>query len=294
VLKKIPTIGTSKILLILDKIDSFFFKLSYHLIMRIITLTTDFQRNDYYIGATKGAILSLCNNATIVDITHEVPLFDTVRAAYLVKNAYSNFPEGTIHIIGVMSEATLAAAHLVVKFDGHYFIGADTGLFSLIFGDEKPDEIIELNVSLDSNRLSFPTKDIFAKVACHIINGVTISALGRKIDNVTRQIGYQPFIDQEVLRGMVVHIDSYGNAITNISDVIFNNFVKNDSFTIFYRTMSSGINRVSYTYSDVPEGEPLALFNSTNFLEIALHKGKASGLLGIQLNSHIRVVINDH
>lgn len=261
--------------------------------MSIITLTTDFQRTDYYIGAVKGAIFTQCPEAKIVDITHEVPQFDIARAAYLVKNAYSNFPKGSIHIVGVMSEATLEFAHLVVKFDGHYFIGSDTGLFSLIFGDELPEEVIELNVSIDSNRLSFPTKDIFAKAAAHIVKGGTISVLGRKINGVTRLIGYQPFIDQDVLRGMVVHIDSFGNAITNISDIIFNNFVKNDPFTISYRTTSSGIKKISYTYNDVPEGEAVAIFNSANFLEIAQHKGKASKLFGIHLNSHIRVVIND-
>ncbi len=262
--------------------------------MSIITLTTDFQRADYYIGATKGAIYSQCPNATVVDITHEVPQFDTARAAYLVKNAYPHFPKGSIHIIGVMSEATIENAHLVVKFDGHYFIAADTGVFSLIFGDEQPEEIIELNVSLDSNRLSFPTKDVFVKVAAHIVKGGTISVLGRPINGVNRLIGYQPFIDQDVLRGMVIHIDSFGNAVTNISDIIFNNFVKNEQFTINYRSTSSGIKRVCYSYSELAEGEPVAIFNSANLLEIALHKGKASALLGIQLNSHIRVVIDDH
>ena len=261
--------------------------------MGVITLTTDFQKSDYYIGIVKGALYTLCPEAKIVDITHDIPAYNISKAAYIIKNSYSHFPEGPVHIIGVSSEATVEFAHLVVKYDNHYFVGSDTGIFSLIFGDLEPEEVIELNVSADSNRLSFPTKDIFVKVAAHIQKGGTISVLGRKIDGVLKKIAYQPYIDNNQLKGMVMHIDSFGNAITNISEILFNNFVKNYGFSVVFRNSDYDINRISYTYSDVAEGEKLALFNTTNHLEIAINKGRADKLLGLRDNDLIRIELHD-
>ena len=109
--------------------------------MAIITLTTDWGEKDYYIGTVKGSILSLMPNVTIVDISHKINHFDIEPASFVIKNCYKSFPKGTIHIIGVNSEASIETPHVLICYQGYYFIGADNGIFSLIF-DEKPEKII--------------------------------------------------------------------------------------------------------------------------------------------------------
>src|SRR5690606_22680296 len=109
--------------------------------MAIITLTTDLGNSDFYVGMIKGSILSQCPEAVIVDISHEIPVHNIAKAAYTVKHIYDYFPKGSIHIIGISPEASVECAHLAVKFKDHYFIGADNGMFSLIFEEEKAESI---------------------------------------------------------------------------------------------------------------------------------------------------------
>src|SRR3989338_5913938 len=105
--------------------------------MPIITLTTDLGSSDFYVGALKGAILSQLADVTLVDITHNIPLYNFSKAAFIVRNCYKDFPQGTIHIIGVNPEIDAETAHVAIFYNGHYFIGADNGMFSLIFEDRK-------------------------------------------------------------------------------------------------------------------------------------------------------------
>ena len=131
--------------------------------MAIITLTTDMGLRDHYVAAVKGAILTQFPTAIIVDISHQVAPFDNMHTAFVLRNAYPEFPRGTIHIIGVNSEADGHTPHLVVRHDGHYFIGADNGVFSLLF-DGKPHEAFELTIKLDTDHLAFPTKNILSLI----------------------------------------------------------------------------------------------------------------------------------
>ncbi len=132
--------------------------------MVIITLTSDWGETDYYPAAVKGHILQELPDAVIVDITHNIPRFDTRETAYVIRHAYGNFPRGTIHIIGVNTEESLDEPHLVVLYDGHYFIGADNGVFSLIFNtDKEPEKIYTLDIPLDSEKFTFSSRDRFAK-----------------------------------------------------------------------------------------------------------------------------------
>ena len=116
--------------------------------MAIITLTSDYGNRDYFTAAIKGALLSETPNAQIIDISHEISPFNIQEAAYILKNAYVHFPKGTIHMIGIDSEASTNKLHIACKFDGHYFIGADTGIFSLMFPHIKAEQIFFSNNTL--------------------------------------------------------------------------------------------------------------------------------------------------
>ena len=256
--------------------------------MSIITLTTDLGLKDYYVAGIKGHILSQLPNAIIIDISHEIPPFNISVAAFCLKNCYLDFPLGSIHILGVSPEANEYTRHLIIKYKGHYFIGADNGMFSLLF-DDKPTEIFNLNIISDEDRRTFPTKDVFVQAACHIGRGGTIELIGTRVEEIAERTNFQPVIEEDVIKGMAMYIDSYGNITTNITKSLFQLVGKNRDFSIVFRRADYNINELKFNYSAVPEGEKLALFSTNNHLEIAINKGNASKLFGIKLSDTIRI-----
>lgn len=265
--------------------------------MSIITLTTDMGSKDYYVAATKGAIWSQMPDVNIVDITHEIKPFDSQQAAFVVKNAWSNFPAGTVHIIGVNADQDVNITHLIVEFDGQYFIGADNGIFALLF-DRSPDGVFELNLTQDSDELTFPTKNLFAKAAAHLARGGTPEVIGKRIDSVKQATDMLPVVENDVIKGSVIYVDVYGNVITNISRQIFKDVGKGREFAITFKRASFDIKKIHNKYNDVPEGEKVALFSHAGLLEIAINKGApgngggASGLFGLVLSDIIRIDFN--
>ena len=127
--------------------------------MGIITLTSDYGTKDFFISAVKGAILSELNNTNIIDISHEVTPFHIAEGAYIVKNAYKNFPKKTVHIIAIDTEKQKNKKHIAAHIDDHYFITSDSGILSLMFPQTKAHEIVEMAEALyfgeykKSNRL---------------------------------------------------------------------------------------------------------------------------------------------
>lgn len=256
--------------------------------MLIITLTTDLGLKDYYVAAIKGHILSELPNATIVDVSHEIPPFNISVAAFCLRNCYQDFPIGSIHILGVSPEANEYTRHLIIKHKEHFFIGADNGMFSLLF-DETPAEIYSLNILEDEDRRTFPTKTVFVQAACHIGKGNKIELIGSKVNDIKERTNFQPVIEDDVIRGMAVYIDAYGNVTTNITKSLIKLAGKGRKFSIVFRRSDYNINELNDNYSEVPEGEKLALFNTNGHLEIAINKGNASKLFGIKLSDTIRI-----
>ena len=276
--------------------------------MAIITLTTDFGLKDPSTGAVKGAILSELEGVNIVDISHNVSPFHITEAAYIIKNAYSSFPKGTIHIIGVDSEITPENKHIAIQLDDHFFICANNGIMSLIAAEIKPQKLVEVNIH-NAIETNFPVLDVFVKVACHIARGGTLEVIGKSIPEVKQITKLNPFINdnQDQIIGHVMYIDTYGNVVTNISRKIFENIGKGRSFTINARSTSFTTSHESYSHAidfNSPkgnreeEGKKLAIFNASNYVEIAIYKsnphtvGSASTLLGLQLMDTINIKFN--
>jgi S-adenosylmethionine hydrolase len=262
--------------------------------MAIITLTTDLGLKDHYVATVKGAILSQLADATIVDVTHLITPFNTAQAAFVVKQAYPAFPRGTIHIIGVNPEADGLTPHLVVRHDGHYFIGADNGVFSLIF-EGRPQEAFELTMKLDDDHITFPTRSVFVKAACHLARGGMPDIIGRKVVAINDMIGFRPATDPTSIRGKVVHIDTYGNLVTNVRRQLFDEIGRGRTFSIDFGSREDLITVLSNTYSDVPIGERVAFFGDSGLLEIAVNKGVegsgggAARLFGVHANDPVRI-----
>ena len=257
--------------------------------MPVITLTSDWGIKDFYVAAVKGKILSYLPSATIVDISHLVPHFDIIRAAFFIKSSFINFPVGSIHIIGVEEEASIDSPHLLVFFKGHYFIGADNGIFSLLC-DEKPDKVIEINVMQDSDYFTFPSRDVFAKVACHIAAGGNITEMGEEYEIRNNKFAIKPVLDGNTIRGSIIYIDSYENLITNITEKFFKEKVKKKNFSIVLPAKNR-IERISKSFKDVKKMELVAFFNTLGLLEIGMNYSNIAGLSNLGLDDIIRIEI---
>lgn len=263
--------------------------------MKIVTLITDMGNKDFYVASIKGAIYSKIENVTIVDISHEIKPFDIAHASYVLKNCYKDFPAGTIHIIGINPEETDETKHLVIQHNGHFFIGADNGMFSLIF-NEPPEHIYTIDKGEGLNQsFSFPTKTVFVEAAQKLANNAPIATLGQKIDQIKRRQLFRPTVEADVLKGTVTYIDTYGNIITNIDQQLFEDVQAGRAFKIYLTRAGYTISKINKKYNEVPEGEKIAIFGSSNFLEIAINKGVdgsgggASRLFGIKLNDTITI-----
>ena len=263
--------------------------------MPIITLTTDWGTKDHYLASVKGNLLKNIPNVQIIDISHEIPPFDIYQTSFILKNSYRDFPDGTIHIIGVNSEASIQTPHTAIRIDNQYFIGADNGIFSLIF-DKTPDEIVELEIYQTTDKFTFSTRDVFIKAAQHIIQNNNLSQLGSVKQHIRQLKSFEPIIVHEeaenrtTITGKVIYIDRYENVMTNIGERHFLEHQKNRKFVITFNSFDDDLNKISQSYNDVPSSEMLALFDSNRLLEIAVNQGNASSLLGLYIDTKVRVV----
>lgn len=257
---------------------------------RIITLTTDWGSKDHYVGAVKGKLLSLSNeDISIIDISHDIPPLRVFEAAFVLKNCMEYFPKGTIHIVGVYSEASEKMPHILVEYKGCYFIGADNGIFHLLF--DQPDKIYEIDMYQDSDFFTFPALDLYVKVAAAIINNDPVSEIGHEIKQLNSDLFYfSPADTPTSISGIITYIDNYGNAITNITYEKFREIVKNNTFTILFSR--NELNKVVRNYGDAEPGELIAIFNSSGMLELAQNDGNISAILGLRINDKVSVVID--
>ena len=248
--------------------------------MHIITLTSDWKEYDYYVASLKGKLLSICPEATIIDINHRIKPFNTKQAAFVVRNSYPHFPDNTIHIIAVNSEPELGGQLLGARKDNQFFLCADNGMLGLL-GGEEAETVVKLKEPADSLSSSFISMSIFAEVACSLSAGIPLTELGSRIDNYNKQTPLRATIEDHIITGSVIHIDSYHNAITNISGELFQRIGKNRPFEIYVQSKHYMIDRINKRYNETPPGELLAIFNAAKLLEIAIRNGNAAGLLTV-------------
>ncbi|WP_172919212.1 SAM hydrolase/SAM-dependent halogenase family protein [Capnocytophaga canis] len=273
--------------------------------MRIITLTTDFGERDYAVAAVKGKIYTEIPNVTVVDISHLIAPFDVMQTHYILKNAYHHFPKGSVHIIGVDAEATPERKYLIMKLKGHYFIGADNGIFHLISENESDVELYELFNTSTKNQ--FPVLHFFPKVAKDLLEGVSLQVLGNRIEKCFEMSYFKPEVsdNKTFITGTVIYIDHYGNAVSNIPKSLFHEVGQGRAFEVIFNMYS--FTKIHENYSDIidfsipkqrraiPDGERLILFNSLDYLQVSVYKsnlhtvGGASSLLGIDYLDQVSI-----
>jgi hypothetical protein len=277
--------------------------------MSLITLTTDFGLKDHFVGAVKGAIYTELPDATIVDISHDISPFNISETAYVLKNAYKSFPEGSVHIIGVDSELNEETNHIALKLDNHYFICPNNGVISMIASEFRPEQIVEINIH-DRVESSFPVLDVFVKVACHLKRGGHLGVIGKEISDYKKITDLHPIIstDGNKMTGSIIYIDNYGNAITNINRKLFEKIGRGREFELLADRYS--FIKIYEKYSDIidysvppakryHDGSRLVIFNSADFLEIAIFKssvatfGGASNLLGLKYRDQLTITFKE-
>jgi S-adenosylmethionine hydrolase len=275
--------------------------------MSIITLTTDYGLKDHFVGALKGKILSEYPEASIIDISHHIDAFNTVEASYIIGAAYSSFPKGTVHLIGVDMEYNKENQHIVMQWNDHYFIAADNGILSMLSQKIVPQKIVTINIH-DRLPNDATDLDVFVKVACHIAKGGLLNVIGKEIKAIKQVTDLQAVAanDGSSIKGYVIYIDHFGNVVTNISKKQFLEVAKGRPYEIVLRTKN--IKTILPNYSAIAssdkypikyyEGEKLAIFNEAGFLEIAIFRsnpskvGSANSLLGLNYRDVINIVFS--
>jgi S-adenosylmethionine hydrolase len=255
--------------------------------MNILTLTTDFGQKDYYAAMLKGRILSYGMPVQFVDVSHRVSAFNIVEAAYMVRNVYSSFPKGSVHLLSVHNFYDANPRFLAVFKDGHYFIAADNGIFSLLF-PEQPDFMYELPLSEEEEPSLLDMQLVFAKAVAHIFQGKPFPEIGKPTHRCLQRIALQPITGKDYIRAAVVHVDVYENVILNVDRELFDRIAQGRSFELYFKRFDP-ISQLSKNYAEVPIGEVLCLFNSSGLLEIAVNLGKAASLFGLRVDDTVQL-----
>lgn len=265
--------------------------------MKIITLTTDFGLRDYSVAAVKGALYNKCPNATIVDISHYISPFNILETFYILQNSYMHFPKGSIHIIGVDTERTATKKHLLMSLNGHYFIGADNGIFHLL--SENCPNVVLYKFDTQPHTPLFSTLYSFTSVAEQIYKGIPFDQIGTPIEKCNPMSYFKPEVstDEIFIHGMIIYIDHYGNAVSNISRSLFEETRKGRKFEVIFNFYS--FKKIYNSYSEMNgDGNMMILFNELNLLQCSIYKsdtrsvGGASSLLGINCLDKVSVKFN--
>jgi S-adenosylmethionine hydrolase len=251
--------------------------------MPVITITTEWKPSDFYYGILRGNLFTLCPDARIVDNATGIPPFNISHAAFVIRNSYEHYPKGTIHIICIHTETGSSQDYVIVRAKNHFFIGTDNGIFNLILNSD-PDEIVKISHAVNDDELL-----VFARAAVELLSGKYPVDLGTPLNVIKERVPLRATIDKDVIIGSVIFIDSYGNALTNITKEIFFRIFEKRGYNILIQSNKNYTNHICRYYSDEPVGELLARFNSLDLLEIAINGTDASELLNLNIGSVVRV-----
>ncbi|MCD6115949.1 SAM-dependent chlorinase/fluorinase [bacterium] len=254
----------------------------------LITLLTDFGTDSHYVASMKGVMLSICHDAAITDITHNIAPGDIEEAAFILSRTYSLFPPGTIHTVVVDPGVGTERKLLIVRTEDYFFVAPDNGILSYIFHDHESAKVFHAdNKNFWRNKISstFHGRDIFAPVAAHLASGIDINKLGTIIAEYNKGTLPEIKITERQITGSVIFIDRFGNCITNIPAGL----IKNKKVSIHIKNLF--IDRLSTTFASVGNNSILAYIGSSEMLEIGINSGSAADDLEITKGTEVNIQI---
>lgn len=273
------------------KVENGLFSLSGLILLQMgkstITLTTDFGTEDGYVGAVKGVIKRINPEANVVDITHRIEPFDVLAAAFALNNFYGYFPPGSIHLVVVDPGVGSERQPLLIQSEEFFFVGPDNGVFSFVYQRDRIKEIVVLSNKkyfLAELSSTFHARDIFAPAAAYLSLGVDPKEFGETAKECHKLIIPEPEASKKALSGRVIHVDSFGNLITNIESGLLKK--KNVVRMVVGRRQ---IKRIARSYYDIPEGQVGALAGSSGYLEIAANQASAQDILKSKVGNAVRI-----
>ena len=252
--------------------------------MPLVTVTSDFGYQDHYAAAVKAAVLTHAPHATIIDISHGIEPFNVAQGVHVLQAVYQAFPPGAVHIFAIQGSQPVDR-HIAFQWAGHYFVGSDNGFAGLLAG-EGIEQCVAIEASAEQGA-TFPAQTLYAPAAAQLSQGVPLQEVGTPCPRPQRLIAKQPHITNNQIRGHVIHVDHYGNLVTNITQTRFEQQRLGKRFEI--RFARESIYSLHTHYTQVAPGDCVCVFNSWALLEIAINQGHAAALLGMQYDSPVCV-----
>jgi len=263
----------------------------------IITLTTDFGSNDHFVGAMKGVILDIVPDAQIVDICHAVQAFDVLDGALTVSQAYSYFPNRTVHVVVVDPGVGTARRPIVASCDKYHFVAPDNGVLSLVYAREPRMHVRHITSEhyfLQPMSNTFHARDIFSPVAAYLAKEVDSLKFGDEIEDYVRFSAPKPkAVDGNRLRGVVLKVDRFGNLVTNITPQDAPMIFGADPKAFKIVVGSREITELHNAYAEAAPGEVFGILGSMGFLEIAANRGAAAQLTGAGKGSDVSIILGE-
>jgi S-adenosylmethionine hydrolase len=248
--------------------------------MPILTLTSDIGPKDFLVGAVKGQILQVNEHFNLVDISHQLTPFHYPQAAYICRNAFRHFPEDSFHLV-LVNLFDARPEHLLLARHQQQYIGiADNGLLTMIL-EGPPEEVVALPLDRTVQKTALYYTRVFAQAFTDLLSGVPMTRIGDPSVRFTEKNPLRPMLGTNWIEGQIIFIDHFENVVVNITREEFEAQRRGRSFKIVFKR-DEVIDKISETYADVAEGEKTAIFNAAGYLEIAINKGNAAGLFGLQ------------
>jgi S-adenosyl-L-methionine hydrolase (adenosine-forming) len=255
----------------------------------VIALLTDFGTRDHYAGTMKGVALGICPDATLVDISHEIPAHDVVAGALELAAAYRYFPAGTV-FLAVVDPGVGSTRRGIAADAGEYkFVAPDNGVLTVVLDEHPPRRVVELTerkYARPTVSRTFEGRDRFAPAAAWLAKGIELTAMGRPAGAIARLELPHPRVAEDEIEGLVLRVDRFGNLITNIDRKTFDKLA---SAPLDIHVGSRQVSKIVSTYTDAAAGDVCALFGSTDHLEIAANGASAAAELGLGRGAPVHI-----
>lgn len=250
--------------------------------MALVTFISDFGNSDYYVPVVKAKMLSINPQLSIVDISHDIDLYDIAHAAFVLRSTYNEFPKGTVHLVAINTTSNITDGFIGIKLNEHIFVGPNNGVLSML-ADHDPGIVVKFS-DIHLKHSTFPSKDILGPIAAKVASGAAIHDFGGPLKNIKKMMARQFKASKKQIIGYVLRVDHYGNMITNIPKEVFDKLNPGKFRIEFGRETLEDLH---HNYDGVEPGDCWAFFNSLGLLEIGINHGHGADLLGLKYDSPV-------